>query len=166
MVCIIDCPNGKITIKLIGDTDQENIELKWCRISDYDFGFSSSYLDKPARLTEVSAEYFVVMLLTMITDKYNLSAENIQIMNERGDSLESVKFIPPTFVGSLPDIETFVRKQISVEDMMLRWEANDRKLDQEFLNMCHTAEVLEDILTLMQIMASRLTFSLKNLNKE
>lgn len=166
MVCILNCPDGKVTIKLIGDNDQENIDLQWKKLPNNEFGFITTYLDTPVRLTEVSAEYFLVMLLDMIIEKHKLSPDNIQIMNERGDELEYVKFIPPTFTGSLQDIETFVRKQIAIEDIMLRWEASNRLLNTDFLNVCNANEVLDDVLTLIQIMASRLTFSLKNLNKE
>lgn len=164
MVCVIDCPSGKVTIRLTGDSDQETIELKWCRLDDNEYGFVTTHVDTPVRLTEVSAEYFIIMLFNMIIDKYNLSSTEIEIINERGDILDAVKFMPPTFTGTLIDIESFVRKQMAIQDIMAMWEKSNRKLTTDFLNVCNSSEVLDDVLSLIEVMASRLTFSLKNLN--
>lgn len=150
----IDCMDGVIRIAVIVDGVKESLRLQWIALPNGDgYGFVSNAFDNVIRMTDASCLTFLQRLIARIAQAVgeitNSDVELTYIDDHLGER-EELRFIPPTFIGDVEDIDSLVEQQQVVANAILAFEQSGRRLTTNFLNECQSAGVLDDVLSMLE----------------
>lgn len=152
--------DGTVRIDILDGHAKQCLELRWCRFnSSGDTGFMTSFSDEPYVVTEVAAEQFLNILLASIVNALDVDSCKLTIKNHLGEDIDSVQFLPPTFVGNEGDIRMFVSRQDMLGKFWNMYQETN-ELSAEYLEHISEGGVLDDFLSLLQIKINNNTLNL------
>lgn len=153
--------SGLVTISITDDdAGVQTLTLQWGQLPTNDFGFQTDFHPGFIRLTEPAAAIFLGSMVTILRSVLDVKDTDCTIINDRGEQLPEIQFLPPTFSGGSDDIEEFARSQEVLASAHHVFEASGRRLTEEFLTVCAEQEVLEDFLSLVESKLTGIHFNL------
>jgi len=163
---ILNSITGQVAITITSDVGSQTLDMTWGYDADGDHGFMTSFHGSLIRLTEISAPLFIAQLLAVLRQALEVDEDNCHIMDEAGQPLSDIVFLPPTFLGDSEDIVVLVQAQESLLRVYHIFEQSGRRLTGDLLDFCEREGVLEDFLTLIESKLSGIYFNLDCLKEE
>jgi len=161
IVTTIDGIHGDIKIAIYDGEEKQTMEFKWCVFDeDGSTGFMTSFAQHPIVVTEVAAEQFVRIILNSLIRTFELSKEDLKIINHFGELIPDVQFLPPTFQGNESDIMALVAQQDSLLKLYAMYEEIN-VLNEDLVDLAREEGILDDFLSLIQIRASGVFLAVK-----
>lgn len=161
IVATIDGIHGDIKIVVYDGEEKQTMEFKWCVFDeDGSTGFMTSFAQSPIIVTEVAAEQLVRIVLHGLIRTFELSKEDVKIINHIGELIPDVQFLPPTFQGNEADIMILVAQQDSLSKLYAMYEEIS-VLNEDLMDLAREEGVLDDFLSLIQVRASGVFLAVK-----
>lgn len=146
--------HGIVEIVVVVNDHRERLSLTWKELPDgTGYGFISNFYDGIVRLTDASSYFFLRNLVDRIAEAISSTIdkelERIYIDEKLGRRNE-IRFVPPTFNGTVEDIESLVHRQALLTDVVGIFNTIGRRLSADFLEDCQNAGVLDDFLSVLE----------------
>jgi hypothetical protein len=154
IVTTIDGIHGDVKIVIEDNDEVRKFELRWCEFDeDGSTGFIASFSETPILLTELAAEHFLRIVISNLIRTLSIKPGNLIIINNIGEHIPDVQFLPPTFEGNDLDIVMFTAQQAGLAKLYTMYEEIGI-LNSEIVDMAESEGVMDDFLSLVQVRAS------------
>lgn len=158
LLVTLDGVHGDVKIVAQKKNEKHTIKLRWYKAEDDTTGFICNITDSPIPVTELAAELMIKIILSNLIQVLELDASSMKIFNHLGEKIRQIEFMPPTFDGKEADIQKFVAKQDSLQNLYSLYE-DGYQLNSQLLSECEGAGVLDDFLSLVQFQLTKVMFT-------
>lgn len=158
IIVSLNSVQGHANIAVVANGVKQTFEFEWRMLPNGDEGFATNFHKGVVRLTVVSAQLFLESFLEIL--RQATESKDITILNDRGDCLSEIEFLPPTFEYGADELTVLVERQETLKRVNEIYENNGRRTTVDFLDACRNEGILDDFLSILESKLIGIRFNL------